>query len=162
VNAPSDKNLLLEQLREAGQSHRLHVTLMFGQMTVFLAAAGGILSQSVNQELPTASARVLSGLGVLVCAVFLVHHERMYDHSFRARASAMDAQAKLGIVVYHHSSSDGSRVPRFLPRAALMSRVLYVSTLLVFAAICILGPAGSAPPSPSQQPNSSAPRTTTQ
>lgn len=112
---------------------------MFGQMTVFLAAAGGVLIQTLNKDTTESAVRVLGAIGVAICAVFLIHHERMYDHSYRARASAIDAQEKLGIVVYHHSTGPYSRLSKIVPRAAIMSRLLYLLTMAVFSAIVIVG-----------------------
>jgi hypothetical protein len=130
---------LLEQSSECGQSHRLHVTLMFGQMTVFLAAIAGTLSQVLgNANLSPLGTRIAAAIGCFVSLVFLVHHERMYRHSFQARSQAAEAHRQLGIAVYGH-------VRTRLPRAAVMSKVLYIGSACLFAFIAVVNPASFRP-----------------
>jgi hypothetical protein len=109
----------LEEFREAGQAHRLHVTLMFGQITVFLAASAGLLHTLLG-DVSQASARLLgAAVGILISFVFLVHHERVYAYSFAARQPATRLQEDLGLTLYQ----DPPR-PTLLPvRATTASRI---------------------------------------
>ena len=124
----------LEEFREAGQVHRLHVTLMFGQVTVFLAASAGLLHTLLGDVTQT-SARLIGGVGILVSFVFLVHHERVYAYSLAARQRATHLQKDLGLILYQ----DPPR-PTLLPvRATTASRVLYVAAGLFWIYVLVRG-----------------------
>ena len=125
---------MLEELREAGQNHRLHVTLMFGQITVFLAASGGLLSALLGTVNSTTS-RMIGAVGMLVTFVFLVHHERVYAYSLSARDRAIRLQDALGLNLYR----DPPR-PVVLPiRATTASRMLYLTASIFWAFVLARG-----------------------
>jgi hypothetical protein len=104
-------------------------------MTVFLAAVGGALFQVVGTDLSPQGTRIVGAVGVLLSAVFLTHHERMYDYALQARSHAQEAAGLLGIHLY------GYKKPR-LVHAGTMSRLLYVASGVLFLWVAVFAPSG--------------------
>ena len=128
------REALIEELREAGQIHRLHITLLFGQLTVFLAATGGVVSALLSEANST-TARVMGAFGLLLAFVFLVQHERVHQYSRFARDRAISAQNELGVTVYAVLPS--SRWLRI--GAGYASRLLYLSAAAFWVYVIIRG-----------------------
>lgn len=130
---------VLEEYREAGLMHRLHITLIFGQTTIFLAAFGLVAQLLFGAaDLPSIRIRLLAGVGALVTFVLLVQHQRQYRYSEQSRARAIDIQNRLdkdGLGPYGESPLD-----RWLPvSAGNAARGLYLVALAGWALLLATG-----------------------
>jgi hypothetical protein len=100
---PDRQKALLEEYKEAGQFHRLHITLLFGEITVYLAASGALLHFLSSKPAP--SLATLAGLlGTFISIAFFVISERANDYSQSARRRAIEVENELGLSLFHHNS----------------------------------------------------------
>jgi hypothetical protein len=129
------QEVLLEEFREAGHMNRLHVSLMFAQITVFLGSTGALLF-AVTSDLTDLATRITAGFGLVVCLVFLVHHERVYAYSESARSTAAAAQSELGLTLYRYSPS---RLTWLKMTANSASRLLYFSAAFIWLLVVFGG-----------------------
>jgi hypothetical protein len=124
---------LVEEFKEAGLYHRLHVTLMFGQITVFLGASGGLLHRlTTSPKLDPLLTAVLALFGALISYLFLVLHERVYTYSMRARDRASSIQPLLGLDLYRYEET---RWKWGRGHASTWTRALYVAALVVWMGV---------------------------
>lgn len=72
------RRALIQEFREAGQLHRLHLGLMFGQITVFLGASGPLVHRVMGQPpLESWALRLFALFGCFLAVLFAVLHERV-------------------------------------------------------------------------------------
>lgn len=137
---PARQQVLLEEFKEAGHLHRLHVGLMFGQITVFLGASGALLHRLAAQPpLEPIAVRLFAALGCFLALLFLVLHERVYAYSYRARNRALEIQNLLSVSLYQYPESQFALVRGL--KASSLTRTLYVLSLLCWLAIAYFTPA---------------------
>lgn len=127
---------LLEEYKEAGHLHRLHVGLMFGQITVFLGASGALLHRMVGLPLLDNDAiRFFAVVGGFLAILFLVLHERVYAYSKGARNRAEEIQVLLGMELYKSRETDFR--PLRKARAAPITRFLYGASLVLWILLLV-------------------------
>ena len=128
------RRVLLEEFKEAGHLHRLHVGLMFGQITVFLGASGALMHRVVGHPpLEEFSLRLFAVIGGFLAILFLVLHERVYAYSHGARKRAEELQQLLELSLYKHHETQFFPVRRL--KAAGMTRALYTASLACWLVI---------------------------
>ena len=140
--------LLIEEFKEAGHLHRLHLGLMFGQITVFLGASGALLHRVVGLPvLDQGAARLLAVTGLFLAVLFLVLHERVYAYSAGARARAEEIQRDLELDLYKPRNTEFKPVQGI--RAATITRTLYLASatlwIVLLAAPNLVLPSTGAP-----------------
>ncbi|MCX7109964.1 MAG: hypothetical protein NTX45_07525 [Proteobacteria bacterium] len=133
-----NKKLLLEEFKEAGHLHRLHVSLMFGQITVFLGATGGLVHRITNAPpLDPVMIRVLAIFGCLLAFLFLVLHERVYAYSHGSRSRAEEIQRILGFSVYKHYQTHLNWLQSF--SASTLTRLFYIPSFIFWVYVMAFG-----------------------
>jgi len=98
-----EKNLA--EYKEACAEERLNAGLLFGQMTVYLVAMGGLLQIAASK--PTLW--VLPLLGMFVSLAFFVIGERCGDFAHAARERAKNIEPLLGFALY--TSAPKAKIP---------------------------------------------------
>lgn len=91
---------LLSEYKEALADVRLHSGLMFGELTVYLAASGVLLQIKSKGTLPCGA----EVLGVILSLAFYVLHEGFGDFVHVARRRARELEKRLGFVLYSSSA----------------------------------------------------------
>lgn len=135
------RQFLLEEFKEAGHLHRLHLSLMFGHITVFLGASGGLIYRLTNQPpIDPLLLRLLALFGVFLAFLFLILHERVYAYSHGARRRAEEVQKILGLELYSDCPTHIKWLRSF--RAAAVTRTLYVGAALFWLYLVVVGPSG--------------------
>ena len=133
------QKILIEEFKEAGHLHRLHVGLMFGQITVFLGASGALLHRVASlPPLTNGAVLLFSGVGIFLSLLFLVLHERVYAYSHGARRRAEEIQTMLNLSLYRAQESKLKFVDRV--RASTMTRALYILAIAAWLIIGLLSP----------------------
>lgn len=134
-----ERKALLEEFKEAGHLHRLHVGLMFGQITVFLGASGAIAHRiASNPPLEPVALRLFALFGCFLALLFIVLHERVYAYSYGARQRAQEIQGKLGLSLYHDQQTH-FRILRGC-RARWVTRSLYIIIFLFWVWVAFITP----------------------
>lgn len=125
----------IEEYKEAGALHRLHITLMFGQMTVYLAASAGLIQVLTKEVPPLIPVQiVLSLIGIALSIIFWIVTERAAKFLHSARNRAMEIEKQLELSLY---SSGPSRENSVLT-ATNATRLLYLSGILGWFSLLII------------------------
>jgi hypothetical protein len=119
-------DIQLAEYKEALAEVRLHSTLMFGELTVYLGASAGLLQVASRVDATPSMRLGLSVAGIVLSVAFYVLHERFGDFVHVARRRARDLEQSLGFKLY---SSAPERRPLFGVRivtAINAARLLFV------------------------------------
>lgn len=126
------KKIFLEEYKEAATLHRLHITLMFGQTSVFLAASWGLLNvvAETNPAPDINILRLIPLIGLIVTAVFFVISERAFIYSFTARERAKEIELFLGFSLYTNTPKPKQQIS-----GIYVVRFLYVVGLFIWVVL---------------------------
>lgn len=83
---------MLEEYRDASQTMRHYSNLRFAQLTVFVAATGGLWALEERLSSSTVPSAAIEAAGLLVVGVFVLLEERlyMYWNHYLKRAIALE------------------------------------------------------------------------
>jgi hypothetical protein len=90
----------LAEYKEALADVRLHSTLMFGELTVYLGASAGLVQVTSRDDATQPTRLGLSVAGIVLSVAFYVLHERFGDFVHVARKRARDLEQSLGFQLY--------------------------------------------------------------
>jgi hypothetical protein len=94
---------LLGEYKEALADVRLHSGLMFGELTVYLAASGALLQIRFKDSLPWSAKISIAVAGIILSFPFYVLHERFGDFVHVARNRARELEKRLCFSLYSSS-----------------------------------------------------------
>ncbi|MCP4315604.1 MAG: hypothetical protein GY789_06180 [Hyphomicrobiales bacterium] len=146
---------LIDEYKEASHYHRLHITLLFGQLTVYLGVSGALINFVTKDSGPEGLMLTLIGVfGCIISFVFLIQHERVYASSYSARSRAEYIQHLLDLELYKPNISQFD-IQKLLPlgentsnrinsivnktEAASANRLLYISGFIYWIFACLYG-----------------------
>ncbi|KFB66859.1 hypothetical protein [Candidatus Accumulibacter vicinus] len=120
----------LRELTEASALHRYEATLLFGQLTVYLAMLGALFNAFFrNPPLAAPDQIVLSLIGIGVTLAFAVINHRGAQHLLATIKRAEELCAELGMQIY----------ARRVPPATVFTGLNAVRFLYVLGLVCWLG-----------------------
>lgn len=119
-----------DEYREAGALHRLHITLLFGQMTVYLAATAGLFKVALeNQDQANGVQILVSFIGIILSSVFWIIMERAAEFLHYSRRRAVEIEKKLQFELYQRGPSG---VKKYFT-AINATRGLYIAGLILWS-----------------------------
>jgi len=130
------------EYKEALAEVRLHSTLMFGELTVYLGASAGLL-QIVSRSDVTPPIRLgVTTFGIVLSLAFYVLHERFGDFVHVARRRARDLEQSLGFKLYSSAPARRQLFGAPIVTAINAARFLFVAGGLTWLVILIGAPNG--------------------
>mgnify|MGYP001469500746 CR=1 FL=1 len=124
------RQILMEEFKEAGQLHRLHIGLLFGHLVIFLGIIGALLSKYIELSTCSFFYKIFCAFaGAFLTLLFIILHERVFEYSIMARNRAEKIQEMLDLDLYKTPKNRFFLV-RFFS--------VYISTRYFFISILIL------------------------
>lgn len=96
---------LIDEYKEAGALHRLHITLLFGQITVYLAANAGMFKVAIENQ-SNGVKLLVSFMGIIMTLVFWIITTRAAKFMEKARDRAKDIEKEIGFELYTKGPSE--------------------------------------------------------
>jgi hypothetical protein len=118
---------LTDEYKELNANMRLHVTLRFSLITIFLAMNGGLLSILSNAKQPMQLVLYPALLGLVGSIIFFILEERIADYYWHYRHRVEEIERQLGFQAHQVP------VPSWLLPDWLTSRIAARAVYLLFA-----------------------------